>query len=167
MLEYLAQKPPFLNCAVVSLHNFEITSAILKLARNLAIDRMHATQFRNCVDCQKVRNMYTYVNSSSHLYTCHQFIDVTLCMTCLYRRWTRAWFTIVMTTGATCVCRTNYWWKQVHVVKDLWAAQQLANAPVWTRNDWWACVTAQTAVLWHSYWHRCDTELTTVPAWYL
>ena len=36
---------------------------------------------------------------------------------------------------------------------------------VWIKNDWWAYCRS-TAVLWHSYWQRRDTELTTVPACY-
>ena len=40
------------------------------------------------------------------------------------------------------------------------AALQLANAPVWIRNNRWA---DWSAVSWHSYRHRGDFELTTVP----
>ena len=43
------------------------------------------------------------------------------------------------------------------------AARQLANAPVWIKNDWWAYCTA---VLWRSYRQSHETELTTVPACY-
>ena len=77
-------------------------------------------------------------------------------------------------TGATRVCREDYRWRQVGECADTWynqiqptetvhgavAAQQLANMPVWIKNDRWAYCTA---VLWRSCRRRRDTELTTVP----
>ena len=63
-------------------------------------------------------------------------------------------------------------WKRRHMVEmdsAYWdsgavAVQQLANALVWIKNDWWAYCTA---VLWRSYRQRRNTELTTLPACYL
>ena len=64
MLAYLAQKPSFLNCAVVSLHNFEIASAISKLARNLAIDKM-----RNAIS-----KLQRLPKSVEHIHVCYSLI---------------------------------------------------------------------------------------------
>ena len=87
--------------------------------------------------------------------------------------WTADW--TAKTTGISRVCHENYWWRQVGECTDTLYKQiqptktvellLLGNLPM--RH---LCQSETingldcTAVLWHSYQHRYDTTLTTVPA---